>query len=86
MTTFSGVAHRDTLEKFAAIVLPQLTEPGYREDDFARLKTSQTNALIQDLRGNNEEELAKERLQGHLFAGSVYGGTRHSGRWRASLR
>ena len=75
MTTFSGVAHRDTLEKFAAIVLPQLTEPGYREDDFARLKTSQTNALIQDLRGNNEEELAKERLQGNLFAGSVYGHT-----------
>ena len=73
MTTFTGVSHRDTLERFAAIALPQLTEPGFREDDFARLKTSQTNALVQDLRGNNEEELAKERLQELLFAGTPYG-------------
>ena len=75
MTTFTGVAHRDTLEKFAAIALPQLTDPGFRDDDFARLKTSQTNSLVQDLRGNNEEELGKERLQEILFAGTPYGHT-----------
>ena len=73
MTTFTGVVHRDTLERFATIALPQLTEPGFRDDDFARIKTSQTNALVQDLRGNNEEELAKERLQELLFAGTPYG-------------
>lgn len=75
MTTFTGVAHRDTLEQFAAVVLPQLSAPGFREDDFARLKTSQTNALLQDLRANNEEELGKERLQEILFAGTAYGHT-----------
>ncbi len=75
MTTFTGVIHRDRLEEFAGIVLPQLLQPGLREDDFARLKEQQLNELVQDLRANNEEELAKERLQVNLFAGSPYGHT-----------
>lgn len=75
MTTLTGVIHRDRLEEFADIVLPQLLQPGLREDDFARLKEQQLNELVQDLRANNEEELGKERLQVNLFAGSPYGHT-----------
>jgi zinc protease len=63
MTVFTGVAHLDTLDRFLDISLPQLLEPGLREEDFARLHGMQRNALIQDLRANNEEELGKERLQ-----------------------
>jgi zinc protease len=73
MTTFTASVHRDNWVRFAAIVLPQLVDPGYREEDFRRLKDAQLNALKVDLRSNNEEELAKERLQGRLFAGTPYG-------------
>ena len=73
MTTFSASIHVDNVSAFADIVLPQLLEPGYREEDFARLKSQQLNELVQDLRANNEEELAKERLQQTVFAGTPYG-------------
>jgi len=75
MTTFTGVIHRDNLDRFADLVLKQLTEPGLREDDFSRLKERQLNALTQDLSANNEEELAKERLQTNIYAGTGYGHT-----------
>ena len=37
------------------------------------MKDQQLNALVQDLRESNEEELGKERLQANLFAGTPYG-------------
>jgi zinc protease len=73
MTTFSLSVHRDNWPQFASVVLPQLLEPGFRQEDFERLKTSQLNALRIDLRSNNEEELGKEWLQVRLFEGTPYG-------------
>ena len=73
MTTFTGSIHRDNWDRFLDIALPMLLEPGLREDDFRRLKDAQMNALKQDLRNNNEEELGKERLQANIFAGTPYG-------------
>ena len=73
MTTFTGVIHRDVWPAFFGTVLPQLVDPGFREVDFTRLKEAQQNALIQDLRSNNEEELGKERLQANIFRGTPYG-------------
>jgi zinc protease len=75
MTTFTASVHRDNWRAFADIALPMLLEPGFREDDFARLKDQQRNSLLQDLRANNEEELGKEQLQVSLFAGTPYGHT-----------
>jgi zinc protease len=72
MTSFTARVHRDNWERFAAIALPQLEEPGFREEDFRRLKDQQKNALLEDLRTNNEEELGKERLQSLLFRGTPY--------------
>jgi zinc protease len=72
---FSGVTHRDNLEAFLDIALPQLTRPGLREEDFERLRARQLNTLVQDLRSSNEEELARERLQTLFFAGTPYGHT-----------
>ena len=37
------------------------------------MKDAQLNALVQDLRSNNEEELGKERLQTNIFRGTPYG-------------
>ena len=73
MTTFTARVHRDNWDRFAGIALPQLSEPGFREEDFRRLKDQQLNALQQDLRANNEEELGKERLQQLIFEGTPYG-------------
>src|SRR4029077_4433145 len=60
---------------FYKIALMQLTSPGFREGDFKRLKAAQLNALVQDLRSKNEEELGKERLQTNIFRGTPYGHT-----------
>ncbi|HEY3380734.1 MAG TPA: pitrilysin family protein [Vicinamibacterales bacterium] len=73
MTTFTGVIHRDNWRKFVSTVLPQLLEPGFRDEDFRRIKETQLNALTEDLRSNNEEELGKERLQANIFRGTPYG-------------
>ena len=75
MTTITGSIHKDNWSKFFDIVMPQLLTPGYREDDFQRLKDQQLNALTQDLRNNNEEELGKEELINRIYAGTPYGHT-----------
>jgi zinc protease len=73
VTTFTGSVHRDNWDAFATTVWPLLLQPGFRDEDFRRLKDAQRSALTVDLRSNNEEELAKERLQTNLFANTPYG-------------
>ena len=73
MTSLTGLVHADNWRGFVDVVLPMLTEPGFREEDFRRVKDQQRTALVQDLRDNNEEELGKERLQANLFGGTPYG-------------
>ncbi|MFZ6656649.1 M16 family metallopeptidase [Undibacterium sp. TJN19] len=72
MTSFSGSVHKEKWKEFIQVALPQLLAPGFREDDFRRIKDEQKNALLLDLKDNNEEEFAKERLQTNVFAGSAY--------------
>jgi len=74
-TTFTMRIHRDNWKPFFDIVLPMLLEPGMRPEDFQRVRDSQRNALKQDLRSDNEEELGKEALQDEIFAGTPYGHT-----------
>ena len=73
VTTFTLRIHRDNWKAFCDIALPMLLTPGLRDDDFKRNKDGVSNALKQDLRADNEEELAKERLQQNLFGGTPYG-------------
>src|SRR5213075_1879692 len=75
MTTLTASIHRDNWDKFFDIVLPQLVEPGFRDDDFQRLKDAQLNALKENLRNTNEEELGKEELYNRIYAGTPYGHT-----------
>jgi zinc protease len=72
MTTFTAIFHRDTWKDVFSIGLPMLLEPGFREEDFQRVKDNQRNALRQDLRSDNEEELGKEVLQQQIFEGTRY--------------
>ncbi len=75
MTTFTASIHKDNWSKFFDIVLPQLLSPGFRAEDFQRLKDQQLNTLKQDLRNANEEELGKEELINRIYAGTPYGHT-----------
>ncbi len=73
MTSFTGSIHRDRWRTLNDIAFPQLLSQGWRQGDFDRVKMRQLNALVQDLRSNNEEELGKERLQSNIFRGTPYG-------------
>lgn len=73
MTTFSGATHIDNLDAYYKLFRSMLLDPGWREDDFKRLKDSAINSLRIGLRGNNDEELGKEVLLSELYAGTPYG-------------
>jgi zinc protease len=62
MTVFSGTTHVENLEAYYSTLKEMLLEPGWREEDFRRLKDDTINFLRIGLRGNNEEELGKEAL------------------------
>jgi zinc protease len=73
MTAFSSQTHLDNLEAFYKIFRAMLLAPGWREDDFKRVKEDAINFLKVTLRGNNDEELGKEVLQNRIFDGTRYG-------------
>lgn len=73
MTVFTASIHRDNLDAFGEMMLGMLLTPGLRKTDFQRNLDGQKNSLRLDLRGNNDEELGKERLQANIFAGTPYG-------------
>ncbi|MDQ6786264.1 MAG: insulinase family protein [Acidobacteriota bacterium] len=72
MTTFVGQTHVDNLDKYYGLVRQMLLEPGFREEDFKRLKQDAINFLKTTLREGNDEELGKERLYNIIYAGTPY--------------
>lgn len=73
MTVFSASTHADNLEPFYTLFRAMLLEPGWREEDFTRLRDDAINFLQVSLRGNNDEELGKEVLYNQIYAGHPYG-------------
>jgi zinc protease len=73
MTVFTGTTHIDNLESFYGLIREMLLEPGWRADDFERLRTNQINYLRVSLRGTNDEELGKEVLYQQVYASHPYG-------------
>jgi len=72
MTTFVGSTHVDNLDKYYGLISQMLLEPGFREEDFSRLKQDQINFLKTSLREGNDEELGKERLYNIIYANHPY--------------
>jgi zinc protease len=72
MTVFQGATHIDNLDKYYGLISQMLLEPGFREDDFNRLKTDAINYLKVSLRESNDEELGKEYLYNIIYAGHPY--------------
>ena len=73
MTVFGGTVHRDNLDRYYDVIASQLLEPGFREEDFTRVKTNLLNEIRVGLRANNDEELGKEVLYEMLYADHPYG-------------
>ncbi len=84
MTVFSGTTHVDNLEKYYALFRSMLLDPGWREDDFKRLRDNTINFLRVSLRDNNDEELGKEVLYNVIYENHPYG--RHNSGTVSSLQ
>lgn len=73
MTVFHGTTHVDNLEAYYEIISGMLLDPGFREEDFSRVKDDTLNYIKVTLRQNNEEELGKEVLYLDIYEGRPYG-------------
>ena len=62
MTVFSGTTHVENLDRFYALLKDMLLDPGFRPDDFTRVRDDAVNFLKVSLREGNDEELGKEYL------------------------
>jgi zinc protease len=79
MVSLSGVVHRDNLAKWSELTLEQLLMPGFKDEDFERVKTNLVNGIRSNLRGNNDEELAKEVLYQTVYGPTHPYGTLNAG-------
>jgi zinc protease len=69
MTVFVGETHLDNLDRFYALMRDAILNPGWRPDDFERVRDNAVNGLKISLRGNNDEELGKEVLYREIYQG-----------------
>ena len=72
MTVIVGEVHRDHLEPFFAILRDLVVAPRFDAADFDRNKEFLTNAVVSTLRGNDDEELGKQTLNGLIYEGHPY--------------
>ncbi|MCX6559765.1 MAG: pitrilysin family protein [Candidatus Aminicenantes bacterium] len=73
MSAFSATVRREDWAAFYSVLSELLLEPGFRENDFERLKASQLDALRESLAGGEDETLAGEILDRMIYAGQPYG-------------
>ena len=73
MTLFTAASHLETLKDYWVLITEMLTQPGFREDDFKRLKDDAINYLKVSLSNGNDEELGKEHLYNIIYRGHPYG-------------
>ena len=72
MTVFSGTTHIENLDRYYGLLKVMLLDPGWRTEDFARLRDDAVNFLKVSLRESNDEELGKEYLYNILYSGHPY--------------
>ena len=73
MAVFSGTIHKDNLERYYGILRDMLLDPGFRENDFNRLKTDQLDYIDKSLVNTMDEALGKEILNLMMYDGHPYG-------------
>jgi zinc protease len=73
MTVFAVTTHADNLDRHYSLIREMLLDPGFRQEDFTRIKTGALSFLKLNLRNGNDEELGKEALYNMIYAGHPYG-------------
>jgi zinc protease len=73
MTVFTGTTHIENLDKYYGLLRDMVLDPGFRQEDFTRLRDDARNFLKISLRESNDEELGKEYLYNVIYAGQPYG-------------
>src|SRR5437867_9894374 len=73
MTVFTGTTHLENLDRYYGLLRDMLLDPGFRPEDFKRLREDAINFLKVSLRETNDEELGKEHLYNVIYAGHPYG-------------
>ena len=73
MMSFTGRVHKDNATQWYQLISDQLLNPGWREDDFKRLKKELIDGIKSGLKSSNDEELGKEVLYSELYQDHAYG-------------
>jgi zinc protease len=73
ITVFTGTTHIENLDKYYGLLRDMVLDPGFRQEDFTRLRDDALNFLKISLRESNDEELGKEYLYNVIYAGHPYG-------------
>jgi zinc protease len=73
MTVFTGTTHVENLDRFYGLINDMLLDPGFRQEDFTRVRDEAVNFLKVSLRESNDEELGKEYLYNAIYTGHPYG-------------
>ncbi|MDH3525412.1 MAG: insulinase family protein [Acidobacteriota bacterium] len=73
MTVVRGQAHREVASRFYDLFSAAVLDPGFRAEDFERVKSDAINGIEKQLRYSSDEELGKATLYGEVFAGTPYG-------------
>jgi zinc protease len=73
MTVLTGTTHIENLDKYYGLLRDMVLDPGFRQEDFTRLRDDALNFLKISLRESNDEELGKEYLYDVIYAGHPYG-------------
>jgi zinc protease len=73
MTVVSGEVHKDYADKFAAMFVDAIVHPGFRTEDFERLRAQMISYIENNLRSSSDEELAKAALYESIFKSTPYG-------------
>ncbi len=72
MTVVTGSVHRDHAEGFYDLMSDALLHPGFRQEDFERLRDQTVSGIENSLRFSSDEELGKATLSEAVFAGTPY--------------
>jgi zinc protease len=72
MTVLSGVAHREVASTFAGLFTDAILSPGFRQEDFDRLRDRTRSELEKEFRFSSDEDLGKAALAGKVFEGTRY--------------
>jgi zinc protease len=72
VSIFTFQVPAEYIDPFYEIVRDLITKPGFRKEDFDRIKSNQKNYVDEVIRSSSDEEYSKMALEDFLFRGTAY--------------